>query len=135
MTDSWSPRKLVPGLAAQYSMPSDLKTSTMKSAPQRTLEDTSAAAPVASGFCAACWANAMGGLAIKPAAPTAAPVAAPLKNPRRSTFFFDFAIAVPPGKHCDVCHYGTCDVLFCAAPCRSRFGLFPFLFGALLAGL
>src|SRR5260370_35492163 len=86
MMDSCRPRKLDPGLEAQYSMPSDLMTSTMKSAPGRWLEDTSAVALVVSGLRAACCAMAIGGLPTSPAAPAAA--AAPLKKPRRSTGSF-----------------------------------------------
>src|ERR1700737_4836442 len=88
MMDSCRPRKLDPGLEAQYSMPSDLMTSTMKSAPGRWLEDTSAVALVVSGLRATCCAMAIGGLPTSPAAPAAA--AAPRKKPRRSRgFFFD----------------------------------------------
>src|SRR5579864_151719 len=88
MMDSCRPRKLEPGLAAQYSIPSDLMTSTMKSAPGRWLEDTSAVALEVSGLRAACCAMAIGGLPTSPAAPAA--TAAPLKKPRRSTgSFFD----------------------------------------------
>src|SRR6266852_6063550 len=82
MKDSWRPRKLEPGLAAQYSMPSDLMTSTMKSEPGRRLLETSAAVLV-SGLRADCWASAMGAVAASPAAP-----AAPFRKPRRSTGFF-----------------------------------------------
>src|ERR1700730_6007771 len=88
MMDSCRPRKLDPGLEAQYSMPSDLMTSTMKSAPGRWLEVTSAVALEVSGLRATCCAMAIGGLPTSPAAPAA--TAAPLKKPRRSTgSFFD----------------------------------------------
>ena len=50
MMDSCRPRKLEPGLAAQYSMSSDLMTSIMKSAPGRWLEVTSTLEPLLSGF-------------------------------------------------------------------------------------
>src|SRR5579864_3555240 len=102
MRDSWSPRKLVPGLAAQYSRPSDLMTSIMKSEPARSLLETSTVA--GAGFAAAdvtaCWAMATGGLATSPAAPAAAP----LKKPRRSTeIFLDFAMQ----DLLFLAHYGT----------------------------
>src|ERR1700682_3713466 len=102
MNDSWSPRKLDPGLAAQYSIPRDLKTSVMKSEPGRALFVTSTAVPVY-GFRAACCASAIGAVAAKPAAP-----AAPFRKPRRSTGFFDFSSIVPPawvGLSRATCHY------------------------------
>src|SRR5580704_13352352 len=48
MMDSCSARKLEPGLAQQYSMPSVLMTSTMKSAPGRSLTSSSLGAGGAS---------------------------------------------------------------------------------------
>src|SRR5581483_7397177 len=53
--DSWRPRKLEPGLAAQYSKSSERRTSSMKSEPGLTGPDASAA-PAGSG--PACWASA-----------------------------------------------------------------------------
>src|ERR1700686_1461595 len=44
MSDSCNPRKLDPGLAARYSKPSDLITSTMKSDPGRSVVCTSTCA-------------------------------------------------------------------------------------------
>src|SRR5579863_7075388 len=82
MSDSCSARKLVPGLAAQYSIPSDLITSNMKSQPGRTLLVTSMA-PEPVSFAAADCAFDDCGLAAKAAAP-AAP--APARKLRRFTF-------------------------------------------------
>src|SRR6266850_6329224 len=45
MIDSWRPRKLEPGLAATYSKPSDLRTSTMKSDPLRWLSPMTCTSP------------------------------------------------------------------------------------------
>src|SRR5579862_2068983 len=84
MKDSCRPRKLEPGLAAIYSMPSVLNTSTMKSEPGRTLRVTSTAVPVA-GFRAACWARAIGAVAASPAPPAAAR----FRKPRRPTGSFE----------------------------------------------
>src|SRR5579871_2814397 len=107
MKDSWRPRKLEPGLAAQYSMPSDLMTSTMKSEPGRALEVTSTAGAV-SGFRAACWARAMGAVAARPAA---AP--APLRNPRRSVLvtagLFESDILASCFSQLSLCHGCKCS--------------------------
>src|SRR5438105_8882829 len=45
MIDSWSPRKLEPGLAQTYSKPSDFRTSTMKSDPLRWLSPMTCTSP------------------------------------------------------------------------------------------
>src|SRR5262245_8957902 len=100
MIDSCNARKVDPGLAATYSMPSVLTTSSMKSDPGRSVVYTSvrgggglvsAAARAAPGSgvtglaaCAAwpAWAGcATEGFATK----AAAPAAAPFRNPRRLT--------------------------------------------------
>src|SRR6266705_3313590 len=109
MMDSCSARNVEPGLAATYSMPSDLMTSNMKSDPGRSVVYTSArgegglvsaAASAALGrgvavrawaACAACMTSgcAMEGFATN----AAAPAAALFKNPRRLTEpFFDLGI-------------------------------------------
>src|SRR5712691_7955736 len=102
--DSWSARKLEPGLAQQYSMPSDLMTSTMKSDPGRSLVRTSTGAggavsaaraasdgAVTERRASACCAIAAGGLAAR----TAAPAAAPFKKPRLPTeSILDFAMGI-----------------------------------------
>src|ERR1700676_27977 len=102
MKDSCKPRKLEPGLAAMYSMPSVLNTSTMKSEPGRTLEVTSTTAWV-SGFRAACWASAMGAVAASPAPPAAAR----FRKPRRPTRVFEVDIRGLLILHSssDECHY------------------------------
>src|SRR5262249_1049245 len=98
MIDSCNARKVDPGLAAIYSMPSVLTTSSMKSDPGRSVVYTSvrgggglvsAAARAAPGngvtglaawpVCPACAGCATEGFATK----AAAPAAAPFKNPRR----------------------------------------------------
>src|SRR4249919_3341990 len=86
MHDSWRPLKLEPGFAAQYSMPSVLSTSTMKSDPGFSLPVTSTApraSPVA--LCSTGCAPAIGA-----AAKPAAPAAAPFRKPRRPTGLFAF---------------------------------------------
>src|SRR5579871_205493 len=84
MIDSCSPRKLEPGLAAQYSIPRDLITSTMKSEPGRSLGVTSAAeVALAAAAPPGCCAKATELCASSAAAPAVAPV----KNPRRPTGF------------------------------------------------
>src|ERR1700674_3871794 len=92
MNDSWSPRKLEPGLAAQYSMPSDLMTSSMKSAPGRSLAETSAAGVLAAAGAAATVAPTCCAMATELCATmAAAPTVAPLRKPRRaSEVFLDF---------------------------------------------
>src|SRR5580765_735589 len=98
MIDSCRPRKDEPGLAATYSKPSDLITSTMKSEPGRSVVYTStrgggglvsAATPFAEGrgvtdrvwpFCG----SAREGVATSAAVPRAAP----FKKPRRSREVF-----------------------------------------------
>src|SRR3984893_2208014 len=95
--DSCKPRKLEPGLEAIYSRPRDLRTSTMKSDPDRshvstsTLEGSSSFGIIGA---VADWAGTGCGAAIAEALATspAAPAAAPFKNLRRSTESF-FAIA------------------------------------------
>src|SRR4051812_18955934 len=117
MKDSWRPRKLEPGLAAQYSIPRDLKTSVMKSEPGRELLVTSTVAPV-SGFKAACCASAMGAVAARPAAP-----AAPFRKPRRSTGFFAFSsicascLGRPGVGHLLLCHAPLSAMLDVQAVC------------------
>src|SRR5262245_50202739 len=107
MIDSCRARKVEPGLAATYSMPSDLITSSMKSDPGRSVVYTSARgggglvsaatrAALGKGVtalapCPACAASAgaIEGFATR----AAAPAAAPFRNPRRSTEpFFDLGI-------------------------------------------
>src|SRR5215471_7905084 len=108
MIDSCNARKVDPGLAAMYSMPSVLTTSSMKSDPGRSVVYTSvrgggglvsAAARAAPGSgvtglaawpaCPACAGCATEGFATK----AAAPAAAPFRNPRRLTEpFFDLGI-------------------------------------------
>src|SRR3984885_2599389 len=109
------PRKAEPGLAATYSKPRVLMTSTMKSDPGRSVVQTStrggggvvsAAVCLApgSGFgvagrctSAASCAFAVSGFTTSGAAPAAAPAAAPFKKPRRSTeIFLDLAMVNPP---------------------------------------
>src|SRR5262245_48545610 len=110
MIDSCSARKVDPGLAAMYSIPSDLMTSSMKSDPGLSVVYTSARgggglvsaaarAALGSGVTcrAVCVACAASGCAIDGfATNAAAPAAAPFKNPRRLTEaptpFFDLAI-------------------------------------------
>src|SRR5436309_9620721 len=105
MIDSCSARKVEPGFAATYSMPSDLITSSMKSDPGRSVVYTSvrgggglvsAATSAAPGSgvgavvlaCTGCGAAAEGF-----ATSAAAPAAAPFKKPRRFTEpFFDLGI-------------------------------------------
>src|SRR5215470_17378407 len=111
MIDSCNARNVDPGLAATYSMPSVLMTSSMKSDPGRSVVYTSvrgggglvsAAASAAPGSgvtglaacatCPACGGCAIEGFATK----AAAPAAAPFRNPRRltdlSTAFLDLGI-------------------------------------------
>src|SRR6267378_8619748 len=112
MIDSCKPRKLEPGLEAIYSMHSDLRTSTMKSDPDRSHVSTSTPEGSSSlGIIGAvadwdgrgCCAAIAEALATSPAAPAAAP----FKNFRRSTESF-FAIAgmsfeencLPPRGNC-----------------------------------
>src|SRR5215469_12114439 len=92
MIDSWIPRKLEAGLAAIYSIPSDLITSTMKSPPLRPSVSCSFAGIAASA--AASWIGtlplgATGGVTAalaKGGAMVAAPTRlAPFKKPRRPT--------------------------------------------------
>src|SRR5262245_51892747 len=114
MIDSCSARNVDPGLAATYSIPRDLMTSSMKSDPGRSVVYTSArgggglvsaatsAAPgsgvtdlAACPACAACEASgcASEGFATMAAALAAALAAAPFRNPRRLTEpFFDLGI-------------------------------------------
>src|SRR3990172_9889306 len=94
MTDSCSPRKLEPGLEQMYSMPSDLRMSTMKSDPVRSVVSTSTSLDMDGSATdrggSACCAFAAGA----PAASAAAPPAAIFKKLRRSTeVFFDLAMA------------------------------------------
>src|SRR6267378_1555539 len=97
MIDSCKPRKLEPGLEAIYSRPRDLRTSTMKSDPDRSIVKTSTLEgsssfgiirAVADWAGIACGAASVEALATSPAAPAAAP----FKNLRRSTESF-FAMA------------------------------------------
>src|SRR5437868_2347955 len=108
MIDSCSPRKLEPGFEQIYSTRSDLITSTMKSAPGRsvvwisTLEGgcVSASIALALGGVAAArrvlssWAARFCGFATI----AAAPAAAPFRNPRRPTGnFLDFIVFILAG--------------------------------------
>src|SRR5579863_9305103 len=98
MIDSCSARNAEPGFAQQYSKPSDLITSTMKSEPGRSLTSISAegtaprfsVAATASGAAAtrACCGADFCALAPEASARTAAAPAAPLRNPRRPTEVF-----------------------------------------------
>src|SRR6266481_2577360 len=95
--DSCKPRKLEPGLEAIYARPKDLRTSTMKSDPDRSIVNTSTLEGSSSfGIIGAVadWAGIACGAAIVEALATspAAPAAAPFKNLRRSTDCF-FAMA------------------------------------------
>src|SRR2546423_290408 len=116
MNDSCSERKLEPGLAATYSKPSDLSTSTMKSDPGFSTVSTSTAStpgetgPVSAANCAADGDGAVprwGSTAARgpccgscaprtgtgptiAAAPAAALAAAPFRKPRRLTRSLDF---------------------------------------------
>src|SRR5580692_1231391 len=117
MKDSCSARKLDPGIAARYSMPTDFQESTMKSEP--LVGDTSAAAPggrlavddaVGASVSAAFWiaetpcgaftrfggsgsAFAVSGIAIVVAAPARA---APLRKPRRPTSVASLRFVIAP---------------------------------------
>src|SRR5258705_9952572 len=110
MIDSCKPRKLEPGLEAIYSRPRDLRTSTMKSDPDRSVVNTSTLegsssfgiiGAVADWDGIACGAAIVEALATNPAAPAAAP----FKNLRRSTESF-FAMAGCPLRSC-VLPYGA----------------------------
>src|SRR6267143_487521 len=81
MIDSCKPRKLEPGLEAIYSRPRDLRTSTMKSDPDRSVVNTSTLegsssfgiiGAVADWPGIACGAASVEALATSPAAPAAA---------------------------------------------------------------
>src|SRR5689334_10828544 len=110
MTDSCRPRKLEPGLAQMYSKPRDLRTSSIKSEPERstvsvsTLETGRGSVSFAStGVAAArrgsdCCATA----APWPATSAAVPPTALLKKLRRPTdVFLVFAITPPPEYRLD----------------------------------
>src|SRR5215469_7114163 len=101
MIDSWSPRKLEPGFAHIYSIPSDLMTSTMKSDPVRLAVSTSALDGVPTSAVRDIAGGVPGGRtgvgslpgASDAAARTAAPTAAFLRKSRRFTnVFLGFAI-------------------------------------------
>src|SRR6266576_3583479 len=117
MNDSCSERKLEPGLAATYSKPSDLSTSTMKSEPGFSTVNTSpgetgsvsAANWAADGdgavprwgsaaardtCCGSCAPRTGTGPTIA-AAPAAALAAAPFRKPRRLTRSLDFIERAP----------------------------------------
>src|ERR1019366_5805567 len=90
ITDSCKPRKLEPGLAAIYSKPRDLITSTMKSEPERSVVNastfegsTSLGSSRAEADCAGAGSFAL--IAVLLATSPATPPAAPFKNYRRST--------------------------------------------------
>src|SRR5205809_6987273 len=106
MIDSCSARNVEPGLAATYSKPSDLLTSSMKSDPGRSVVYTSArgggglvsaatkpgpGSGVTTRACGACAAAAAGSAATAGPTPgptpgptsAAAPAAAPFRNRRR----------------------------------------------------
>src|SRR5262245_10653497 len=110
MIDSWRARKLEPGLAVQYSIPSALMTSTMKSEPGRSLISKSTGKGVAPVSCATASSDGRptredgagagcAGVAGVGGTNAAAPAAvAPFKNPRRPKVRLpDFAIDGPPG--------------------------------------
>src|SRR5580700_4832242 len=96
MMDSCRPRKVEPGFAQMYSMPTDLMTSTMKSEPGRSVVRTSAAR----GFPLSASSDVFGGgaevfavgscpaAAAFPATSAATPAALPFRKSRRSTGFF-----------------------------------------------
>src|SRR6516225_3797602 len=105
--DSCNARNVEPGFAAQYSIPSDLMASSMKSDPGRSVVYTSArgggvvsaaakrapgkgvAAAVFACAAGAACGSATAGFATR----AAAPAAAPFKNPRRLVSpFFELAI-------------------------------------------
>src|SRR5215468_6249622 len=108
--DSCNARNVDPGFAAQYSMPSDLMTSSIKSDPGRSVVYTSARggglvsaavkrAPgnvVAAAVRACAAGGACGSAADGFATRAAAPAAAPFRNPRRLSGvllpFFDLGI-------------------------------------------
>src|SRR6516162_5678944 len=97
--DSCNARNVDPGFAAQYSIPSGLMTSSMKSDPGRSVVYTSARggvvvsaaarrAPgngVAAAVLVCAEAAACGSAAEGFATSAAAPAAAPFRNPRRFT--------------------------------------------------
>src|SRR6266550_9230376 len=95
MIDSWMPRKLEPGFAATYSKLSDLRTSTMKSPPGRSVVTMSpsrdgsvslgAIGAVAGPFAGCAGDGVCAPVAVAPPT-TAAPVTAALfRKSRRST--------------------------------------------------
>src|SRR5215471_8720299 len=105
MIDSCSERKLDPGLAAMYSKPRNLRTSTMKSDPGWSAVITStdpemgpvsaaraAAFGTATPRVCACWALARRGFATRAAAPAAA-LFRKLRRP--AGLALDFAISAP----------------------------------------
>src|SRR5450830_1698500 len=113
MNDSCSERKLEPGLAAMYSKPSDLTTSTMKSDPGFSTVRTSTSWDSGSVSAANCLAEGdaavpRGGVAgtccaattgpTSAAAPAAAPTAAPFRKPPRSKAPLDFGIEPSPAN-------------------------------------
>src|ERR1700719_3195968 len=124
MSDSCNPRKLDPGLAARYSKPSDLITSTMKSDPGRSVVRTStpdASVSASTGRAAGAtkgWAPMAPVVATRLATPL---TAAPFKNARRSTAVLDLSMAlVPPCRLClrryAAC-FGRCQ---CPVPAREQ---------------
>src|SRR3984893_16368887 len=110
MSDSCNPRKLDPGLAARYSKPNDLITSTIKSDPGRSVVRTStpdASVSASTGGAAGAtkgWAPMARVVATRLATPL---TAAPFKNARRSTAFLDLSMAwcLPPGYAYAVMQY------------------------------
>src|SRR3989442_9031170 len=71
---SWSPRKLDPGFAQMYSRPIALITSTMQSAPQRSVVSDSASG---------CWTGGCADTGPPSAAPPASAPAVSFRNLRR----------------------------------------------------
>src|SRR5262245_34875188 len=119
MTDSCSPSKLEPGLAATYSIPRSRITCTIRSEPGRMTVRSRAPAtgrtlPASRLTCSAdgggaelfalpfCAASRSGiGTEVPSAAAPAAAVAAPFRNPRRFTaIFFGFVIGASPVNRC-----------------------------------
>src|ERR1700730_7071000 len=102
MSDSCNPRKLDPGLAARYSKPNDLITSTIKSDPGRSVVRTStpdASVSASTGGAAGAtkgWAPMAPVVATRLATPL---TAAPFKNARRSTAFLDLSMAFGASRY------------------------------------
>src|ERR1700676_3958307 len=126
MSDSCNPRKLDPGLAARYSKPSDLITSTMKSDPGRSVVRTStpdASVSASTGGAAGAtkgWAPMAPVVATRLATPL---TAAPFKNARRSTAFLDLSMAFGDSPQAMLSRYAACfGRCQCPVPARQTLG-------------